>query len=135
MPETLRFFLDPADFYNMLKEKNIDFYTGVPDSLLKDFCAYITDTAPKDKHVIAANEGAAIGLATGYYLATGKIPVVYMQNSGFGNAINPLLSLCDPKVSRRILSTRLQGSLDPSLTFQCFTVLLCSRSTLFPCFC
>ena len=98
MTETLRYFLDPADLYGLLKEKGMDFYTGVPDSLLKDFCAYITDTAPKDKHVIAANEGAAIGLATGYYLATNKFPVVYMQNSGFGNAINPLLSLCDPKV-------------------------------------
>jgi len=98
MSETLRYFLDPADLYSILKEKDIDFYTGVPDSLLKDFCAYITDTAPKDRHVIAANEGAAVGLATGYYLATGKFPVVYMQNSGFGNAINPLLSLCDPKI-------------------------------------
>src|SRR4051812_8781396 len=81
MPETLRFFLDPADFYSMLKEKNIDFYTGVPDSLLKDFCAYITDTAPKDRHVIAANEGAAVGLATGYYLATNKFPVVCRQSA------------------------------------------------------
>lgn len=98
MTETLRYFLDPADLYGILKEKGIDFYTGVPDSLLKDFCAYITDTAPADRHVIAANEGAAVGLATGYYLATNKFPVVYMQNSGFGNAVNPLLSLCDPKI-------------------------------------
>ncbi len=79
MSETLRYFLDPADLYSILKEKGIDFYTGVPDSLLKDFCAYITDTAPKDRHVIAANEGAAVGLATGYYLATNKFPVVRWQ--------------------------------------------------------
>ncbi len=57
LTETLRYFLDPADFYDLLKEKGMDFYTGVPDSLLKDFCAYVTDTAPKDKHIIAANEG------------------------------------------------------------------------------
>lgn len=98
LTETVRYFLDPEDFYGLLKEKGMDFYTGVPDSLLKDFCAYVTDNAPKDKHIIAANEGAAVSLATGYHLATRKYPVVYMQNSGFGNTVNPLLSLCDPKV-------------------------------------
>jgi phosphonopyruvate decarboxylase len=76
----------------------MDFYAGVPDSLLKDFCAYVTDTAPANKHLITANEGAAIALASGYHLATRKYPIVYMQNSGFGNAVNPLLSLADPKV-------------------------------------
>jgi len=76
----------------------MDFYTGVPDSLLKDFCAYVSDTAPKQNHVITANEGASVALATGYYLGTRKFPVVYMQNSGFGNTVNPLLSLADPKV-------------------------------------
>jgi len=98
LTETVRYFLDPADLYELFKEHNMDFYAGVPDSLLKDFCAYVTDHAPPEKHVITANEGAAVGLAAGYYLATRKFPIVYMQNSGFGNAINPLLSLADPKV-------------------------------------
>lgn len=76
----------------------MDFFTGVPDSLLKDFCAFITDHSSNKNHIIAANEGAAIGIATGYYLATGTVPVVYMQNSGIGNAVNPLVSLADEKV-------------------------------------
>jgi phosphonopyruvate decarboxylase len=90
--------LAPEDFYNLLKENNMDFYAGVPDSLLKDFCAYVSDVAPTTHHVITSNEGAAVGLATGYHLATRKFPIVYMQNSGFGNTVNPLLSLADPKV-------------------------------------
>ena len=85
-------------FYDSLNHNEVDFYTGVPDSLLKDICSYISDNAPVDKHIIAANEGGAIALAMGYYLATSKTPLVYMQNSGFGNTINPLLSLADPKV-------------------------------------
>ena len=71
----------------------IDFYAGVPDSLLKDFCGYAADHMSADKHIISANEGAAVALATGYHLATGKVPLVYLQNSGLGNTINPLLSL------------------------------------------
>jgi phosphonopyruvate decarboxylase len=98
LTETVRDFLDPSDLYNMFSRNDMDFYTGVPDSLLKDFCAYVTDTAPPHKHVIAANEGAAIGIASGYHLATRRFPIVYMQNSGFGNAVNPLLSLADPKI-------------------------------------
>ena len=85
-------------FYNKLVNKNINFFTGVPDSLLKDFCAYITDNTDSKNNIIAANEGNAIALASGYYLATGKIGLVYMQNSGLGNAINPLTSLVDPEV-------------------------------------
>jgi len=85
-------------FYDSLSHNEVDFYTGVPDSLLKDICSYISDNAPVDKHIIAANEGGGIALAMGYYLATNKTPLVYMQNSGFGNTINPLLSLADPKV-------------------------------------
>lgn len=86
------------DFYNQLNELGIDFFTGVPDSLLKDICGYITDVTPKENNIISANEGGSIGLAMGYAMATSKIPLVYMQNSGFGNTINPLLSLADPKV-------------------------------------
>lgn len=88
----------PGFFIDMLREQGIEFFTGVPDSLLKNVCAYITDHIPVQNNVIAANEGAAIGLATGYHLATGAIPVVYMQNSGIGNAVNPLLSLTDKEV-------------------------------------
>ena len=68
-----------------LKSCGIDFFTGVPDSLLKSFCAYVTDNCGEN-HVIAANEGGAVGLASGHYLATGKPALVYMQNSGQGNA-------------------------------------------------
>ncbi len=90
--------LSPEIFYNKLASYGIDFYAGVPDSLLKNLCAYITDHADDAHNIIAANEGGAMGLAAGHYLATGQIPVVYMQNSGEGNIINPLASLTDPDV-------------------------------------
>ena len=92
--------IEASYFYNKLIEKGIGFFSGVPDSLLKDFCAYITDHADKQNHIIAVNEGAAVGLACGYHLATNRIPLVYMQNSGIGNAVNPLLSLADNDVYR-----------------------------------
>lgn len=88
----------PSYFYDMLLQNGTDFFAGVPDSLLKNFCAYVTDHAPSDKHIISANEGSATALAAGYHFATGKIPLIYMQNSGEGNMINPLLSLVDPDV-------------------------------------
>ena len=88
----------PDFFVNTLKEHGIDFYAGVPDSLLKNICAYITDNLPAEQNIIAANEGGAMGIAAGYHLATGKIPLVYMQNSGEGNIINPLASLTDKEV-------------------------------------
>lgn len=77
-----------------------DFYTGVPDSQLKALCNYLMDTYGIDPkhHIIAANEGNCTALAAGYYLATGKVPVVYMQNSGEGNIINPVASLLNDKV-------------------------------------
>ena len=90
--------VDTVNFYNYLIKENLDFFTGVPDSLLKELCSCIKDKSDRKHNVIAANEGNAIGLATGYYLSTGKLGVVYMQNSGEGNAVNPLLSLADPKV-------------------------------------
>lgn len=90
--------INTSEFYRNLSAKDINFYTGVPDSLLKDLCAFISDNVPKEKHVIAANEGASIGLAVGYYLATGKLPLVYMQNAGLGNTINPILSIADEEV-------------------------------------
>jgi phosphonopyruvate decarboxylase len=90
--------IKPALFYELLLKNDIEFFTGVPDSLLKDICAYITEKSESTKNIIAANEGNAIALASGYYLANDKIPLVYMQNSGIGNAINPLLSLTDEDV-------------------------------------
>ena len=77
-----------------------DFYTGVPDSLLKPLCNYLMHTYGIDRnhHLIAANEGNCAALAAGYHLATGKVPVVYMQNSGEGNIINPAASLLSDKV-------------------------------------
>lgn len=90
--------INPDFFVKKLADHSIDFFTGVPDSLLKNICAYISDTLNDEHNVVAANEGAAMGLATGYHLATGRIPVVYMQNSGQGNIINPLLSLADAAV-------------------------------------
>ena len=90
--------LDCEKFYNLLVDREIEFFTGIPDSLLKDFNAYIIDNVTNDKHIIAANEGASIALAAGHYLATKKIGLVYMQNSGLGNAVNPLISLVDKEV-------------------------------------
>ena len=90
--------ISPAFFYNHLTEAGVGYYAGIPDSLLKEFCAYITDNIEQSNHVIAANEGGAIGLAMGYHLATGKLPLVYMQNSGIGNTVNPLMSLVDREV-------------------------------------
>lgn len=90
--------INPAFFYNTLTKNEINFYTGVPDSLLKDICAFITENTESKDHIIAANEGNAVAIAAGYHMATRKIPLVYMQNSGIGNAVNPLLSLADEKV-------------------------------------
>ena len=86
-----------GQFAESLMRGGVDFFTGVPDSLLKSFCAYVTDNCA-GKHVIAANEGGAVALAAGHYLATGHPALVYMQNSGQGNAVNPLASLADPDV-------------------------------------
>lgn len=90
--------IDIASFSDKLHNSGIEFITGVPDTLLNDFCLHIEDSWSKDRHVIAANEGNAIGLAAGYHLATGTIPLVYMQNSGIGNTVNPLLSLTHGQV-------------------------------------
>tara|TARA_Y100001960_G_C14691699_1_gene836713 strand:- start:102 stop:1241 length:1140 start_codon:yes stop_codon:yes gene_type:complete len=90
--------IKPKEFYNIICDNGIDFYTGVPDSLLKGFCNYIQNNVAEEKHIIAANEGNAISIASGYYLASGKPALVYMQNSGFGNCVNPLLSLVDKEV-------------------------------------
>lgn len=90
--------IEPAEFVALLETLDIRFVTGVPDSLLKSVCAGIVSCFPSEKHVIATNEGSAVGLAIGHYLATGRPALVYMQNSGLGNAVNPLASLADPQV-------------------------------------
>lgn len=90
--------LNCKKMYELLIDRGIDFFTGVPDSLLKDFNAYIMDNVKETNHIIASNEGASIALAAGHYLATTKMGLVYMQNSGLGNAINPLTSLVDQDV-------------------------------------
>ena len=90
--------IQPKAFIDALAQGGVGFYAGVPDSLLKNLCAYITDNVSREKNIIAANEGNAVGLAAGYHLATGKVGCVYMQNSGEGNIVNPLLSLVDEDV-------------------------------------
>lgn len=90
--------INPQDFYEKLQKAGISFFTGVPDSLLKDFCAYVDDHGHKGEHIITANEGNAVAMVAGYHLTTGKLGVVYMQNSGLGNAVNPLISIADAKV-------------------------------------
>jgi len=87
--------ISPKRFCDYLEKSGLSFFVGVPDSLLKYFCAYLYDTS---HDLIAANEGNAVSIALGYHLATGKIGVVYMQNSGLGNATNPLVSLVHPDI-------------------------------------
>lgn len=89
--------MEVKDFLEII---GADFYTGVPDSQLKALCDYLMGTYGIDghRHIIAANEGNCVALAAGYHLATGKVPVVYMQNSGEGNIINPVASLLHEKV-------------------------------------
>ncbi len=90
--------IDPQEFIQHLQANAVEFFTGVPDSLLKDFCACLEQVPLAGQHIISANEGGAVALALGYHLATRKVPLVYLQNSGLGNIINPLLSLADMEV-------------------------------------
>jgi len=85
------------DLLNTLKKNKINFYTGVPDSVLKKLSNHF-NKLDKTKHIIAANEGSAVSIGIGYYLSTKKIACVYLQNSGLGNAINPLISIAHRKV-------------------------------------
>lgn len=123
--------VDQKQLFDSLQEMGVDFFTGVPDSLLNNFCLYLTQNIPDGQHVMAANEGNAVAIAAGHYMATGNIPLVYMQNSGIGNATNPLLSLThdcvygipmilvigwrgDPSISDHV-QHRKQGELTPVL--------------------
>jgi len=91
--------VDTREFLLMLTDLGSEFYTGVPDSLLAPFIDEIVDKyGISNNHIVASNEGAAVGLAAGHYLATGNPAVVYMQNSGIGNAVNPICSLLHGKV-------------------------------------
>lgn len=90
--------LSVQETFDAFVSNGVTFFAGVPDSLLKDICAYITDSTEPERHVIAANEGAAVALAVGHHLATGELSLVYLQNSGLGNVVNPLLSLADAEV-------------------------------------
>lgn len=84
-------------FIKELKKNNINFYTGVPDSLLKEICNEF-DKKNSSQHILASNEGSAVGIAIGYNLAKDKVPLVYLQNSGLGNIVNPVMSLSHKKV-------------------------------------
>jgi phosphonopyruvate decarboxylase len=85
---------------DFVKTTNVDFFTGVPDSQLKALCNYLINKYGTDgiHHVIASNEGCCTGIAAGYHLATNKVPMVYLQNSGEGNIINPVASLLNENI-------------------------------------
>ena len=89
--------LDQKKVFGALQEAGVSFYTGVPDSYLNGFCNYALQNYPQ-KTIMAANEGNAIGIAAGHYFASKELPLVFMQNSGMGNAVNPLASLADENV-------------------------------------
>jgi phosphonopyruvate decarboxylase len=90
--------INVSDLFFLLRKNKINFFTGVPDSVLKDFILFLDLYQKKIRNIIAANEGGAVALASGNYLATKKLGLVYMQNSGLGNALNPLISICHSKV-------------------------------------
>jgi len=85
--------INPSQFWQKLDDIGISCFYGVPDSTLKHFCSFISRMLPEAQHTICVNEGVAVSTAIGYYLAGGKVPMIYMQNSGLGNAVNPLTSL------------------------------------------
>lgn len=95
-----RSLLSPEYLYSSLAARGTSAFFGVPDSLLAPLCGYIADHTPATRHVIAANEGNAMSLAAGHHLATGEVPCVYLQNSGLGNTVNPVLSLMHTDVYR-----------------------------------
>lgn len=92
--------IQPASFCQFVQSHGISFFAGVPDSLLKNLCAYIDEAFDTRQHVITANEGNAIAMAMGHFLATGNPAVAYMQNSGLGNAVNPLVSMACEEICR-----------------------------------
>ena len=109
--------LEQEKVFKTLADNGITFFTGVPDSYLNGFCNYAL-TNCGEQNIIAANEGNAIGIAAGHYFATKKIPLVYMQNSGMGNSVNPLVSLVDKDVYAvpmlLLIGWRGQGNTEPN---------------------
>lgn len=109
--------LDQKNIFKILADNGVTFFTGVPDSYLNGFCNYAIDNYP-NRMIIAANEGNAVGIAAGHYFASGEIPLVYMQNSGLGNIINPLASLVDKDVYAvpmlLLIGWRGQGNTEPN---------------------
>ena len=89
--------INVKSLFNLFKKNKIDFFSGVPDSILKEL-SFFLENKDKKNHMIAANEGAAVSIGVGNYLSTKKIPCIYMQNSGLSNALNPLISIADKKV-------------------------------------
>ena len=90
--------IDPKIFLQALIKADIRFFTGVPDSLLKDICACFSEELPDKSHIIATNEGSALSLGIGHYLSSSRPALIYLQNSGLGNIINPLTSLAHKKI-------------------------------------
>lgn len=90
--------VDQKHFVDTLTSEGVYFFAGVPDSYLNGFCNYLLENVSPNRHTIAANEGNAVAVASGFYFATGKVPLVYMQNSGMGNALNPIVSLAERQV-------------------------------------
>lgn len=109
--------LDQNKVFEELARNGVTFFTGVPDSYLNGFCNYALAHCP-ERNVIAANEGNAVAIAAGHYFASREIPLVYMQNSGEGNAVNPLASLADPAVYAvpmiLLIGWRGQGNTEPN---------------------
>ena len=109
--------LDQKLVFESLAEQGITFFTGVPDSYLNGFCNYALANMPA-RNIIAANEGNAVGIASGHYFATKETPLVYMQNSGLGNVVNPLASLADHDVYAvpmiLLIGWRGQGNTEPN---------------------
>ena len=83
--------------FSTLKQNKINFFSGVPDSILKEL-SFFLNSKNKYNHIVAVNEGSAVSIGVGYYLSKKKIPCIYMQNSGLSNAMNPLISIADKKV-------------------------------------
>ena len=109
--------LEQERVFKILAENGVTYFTGVPDSYLNGFCNYALEKCG-ERNVIAANEGNAVGIAAGHYFASKEIPLVYMQNSGIGNAINPLVSLVDKDVYAvpmlLLIGWRGQGDTEPN---------------------
>jgi phosphonopyruvate decarboxylase len=85
--------VSPKDFYDLLIGAGIQRFVGVPDSLLQSLCAHIQQKSKKNNYIVAANEGNAVAIAAGTYIGSGRLAAVFLQNSGLGNAVNPINSL------------------------------------------